>query len=47
MFYSKIFESGNHGIVFVDENVVVDGVEKYKNEEISKWLAIVLDFMEK
>lgn len=47
LFDSRIFETGNHGIVFADEKVVVDGVEKYKNEEVSKWLGIALDFMDK
>ena len=42
----RIFEEGHHGMVFADEIIIEDGVEKLKYPEASKWLGLACDFME-
>ena len=42
----RIFEEGYHGMVFADQIIIEDGVEKLKYPEASKWLGLACDFME-
>ena len=43
----RIFEEGYHEIVFADEIIIENGVEKLKYPEASKWLELACNFMEK
>ena len=42
----RIFEEGYHGMVFADQIIIEDGIEKLKYPEASKWLGLACDFME-
>ena len=47
LFDYRVFETGFHGIVFSDEKIIENGIEKLKNEEVHEWLGAALDLFDK
>ena len=46
-FESKIYNGGRHGIALADETDVKFGIIEFKNHEISKWVDLACNFIEK
>ena len=47
MFDYRIFETGEHGIVFADRDISLFGIKVIKDEKVATWLNAALDFMER
>ena len=47
LFDYRVFNTGGHSLVFADQTIIVNGIKKFKNEEVHEWLRSALNFFDK